>query len=258
VRLSNIVLTALAVAVCVPSVGSSQYAPQWHVGDWWVVKERCTDMRGGRHWQHRRYDVLKMEKVDGQDCLVLQRGDTASPGNGPRTLYYVRSDNWKIVREVDYFWQQGQLVGPSTFECPQGMFGPLPGEPHLPLFPLDTVIVRDSTFREYHVARSWAWLRQSSGLADSALLKRWLTEPDTLAGRPVPPGRGRMFSVLCELGVPRDSSGPAVRYAYSLQLWSEDLPWRLYEERGQYVPPGSSTRYVDVRTWLIRHGRSGR
>ena len=37
-RLTRVILTALAVSACLPSVGSAQYAPTWHVGDWWVIK----------------------------------------------------------------------------------------------------------------------------------------------------------------------------------------------------------------------------
>jgi hypothetical protein len=216
-------------------------------------------------WQPWRYDVLGTEKIEGKNCFVLQKkvGDTTPAQDGPRSLYYVRTDNWRIVREVEYFWQHGKLLGPNTLNCPQGMFGPFPGEPRLPLFPLDTASVRDSTFRQYHVARFWARLRQFSGPADSTLLNRYCEEPDTSGGRPVPSGGSRVLFALSELG---DSQHPSrslgdsngiVPADYSIQLWNSDYPWCLYEELGQYARE-SGARLSEERSWLIRCGHTGK
>jgi hypothetical protein len=257
--MTKVVLTALAVAVFVPSVGLAQYAPKWHVGDWWVVKEWVTDLRGGWQWQRWRYDVLRTEDVDGKDCFVLQVGDTASAGSGPRTLYYVRTDSCRIIREVDYYWQAGKLLGPGTFNCPQGMYGPFPGEPQLPLFPLDTMATRDSTFVRRRVARSWERMRQFTHLADSASLRRYREEPNQSGGRPINPGNGVLFVSLSQSSEPAGPGGPEVARLYTLQLWSEDLPWRLYSEWGQYQynPRRVLPAYVETREWLVRSGHSG-
>jgi hypothetical protein len=253
-------LLALAVAVLLPSLGIAQYAPKWHVGDWWIVKEWITDLHGGWQWQHWRYDVLRTEKTDGRECFVLQRGDTLDPGTGPRTLYYVRSDSCRIIKEVDYYWQNGKLYGPGTFNCPQGMYGPFSGEPQLPLFPLVPELVRDSAFVRRRVARFWGHLRQFTYLADSAALDRYRAEPSQSGGRPVGLGNGRVLASLSESAEPTADGGPDVVDLYTLQLWNENLPWRLYSEWGQYrhkpgkvLPP-----YVNVREWLVRIGHSGK
>jgi hypothetical protein len=259
VRLTRIILTALAVAVCMPSVGSSQYTPQWRVGDWWVVKVWKSDLHDGMRWRPQRYDVSGIEKVDGADCFVLQEkiGDTTPATDGERILYYVRTDNYRVIRKDEYFRQAGKLVGPRTSNCPEGMFGPTPLQPRLPLFPLDSVAPRDSTFHDYQTVLSWAALRQFWGAADSALLNRYLSEPNPSGGRPVQPRGGKTFSVLSEEGAPREPGGPDVPHTYTLQLWSTDYPWRLYEEWGQYAPPGSGARQPGERSWLIACGRSG-
>ena len=75
------------------------------MGDWWVVKTRMPSTSGhGWQWQLNRYDVLNKEKVDGKDCFVLQEkyGDTTSAGEGVRFLYYARTDDYRIVRQVEY------------------------------------------------------------------------------------------------------------------------------------------------------------
>lgn len=257
-RLSVAVAVLGIATLC--SVAQAQFTPQWHVGDWWIVKQWSTDMRGGWQWQTRRYDVLGVEKVGRRDCFVLQEklGDTTPARDGVRSLYDVRTDDWKIVREVFFSWspQGSRNLSPDTLDCLQGMFGPICSELRLPLFPLDTVVVRDSTFRLHRIARSSAYLRQFSGLADSALLNCYRSEPDTSGGRPIQPRGGTMFAVLSELGAPCDSRDSIVPRTYSLQLWSGDHPWRLYEESGQYAPGGA--RWFEERSWLIRSGRSGR
>jgi hypothetical protein len=254
---ANAVLLVLAIAALAPSLGVAQYTPRWEVGTWWVVKEWQRDPRGGMSWQHRRYDVIGIDEVSGRDCFVLQEefGDTTPARGGIRSLYYVRTDNWRIVRRDMYFQRAGKLVGPSTVNYPQGMFGPRAFEPRLPLFPLDTVPVRDSAFRDYEFPYSCAYLRQLSGTADSDLLDRYLSEPDPSGGRPVQPGGGTMFSMLSEMGAPRDSV--IVPSLYSLQLWSSDYPWRLYEEEGEYSPEGGARR-LHSRSWLVAWGRARR
>ena len=252
---SSAVLLALAVALLAPSLGVAQYTPKWQVGDWWIVKVWESSMGGDMQWLPNRYDVLGVEKVGGADCFVLQEkiADTTASRDGVRNLFYVRTDNWRIVRMDMYLRQAGKLLGRRTFNCPEGAFGPTPLHPRLPLFPLDTAGVQDSTFRDCPAISSWASLRQFSGPADSALLNRYLNEPNPSGGRPVQPRGGAMFSVLSEMGAPRDSI--VVPSVYSLQLWSRDYPWRLYEEQGQYAPDG--TRQPRSRSWLVARGRSG-
>jgi hypothetical protein len=213
----------------------------------------------GWWWQHNRYDVLNTEKVDGRDCFVLQEkfGDTTIAREGIRFLCYVRTDDYRIVRQVEYFRQAGKLVGPSIYNFPEGVFGPGYLGQQLPQFPLDTAAVQDSTFRLRGSGIGGANLRQFSGPADSALLNRYLSDPGPSSDRPVQPRGGKMFSVLSEPGAPREPGGPLVPYDYSLQLWSTDYPWRLYEEQGQYAREGGA-RQFHSRSWLIACGRAER
>lgn len=258
-RLSVAVAVFGIATLC--SVAQAQFTPQWHVGDWWIVKQWCTDLRGGMDWRPWRYDVLGIEKVGGKDCFVLQAklGDTTPARDVGQdlfyVLFYVRKDNWRIVREAEYYRQAGKLRGPGTRNYPTGMFGPRPDQSCLPLFPLDTASVQDSTFRLYgRIHGSVGYLRHFSGLADSGLLNRYRSDPDTSGGRPVQPGGGTMFAALSEGGTPRD--GSIVPSSYDLQLWSSDYPWHLYSEGGQYLREG--VRSQEKRSWLIRCGRSGR
>jgi len=251
----RVLLAVLAAGVLVPAVtsaGPQGFAPKWRVGDWWIVKSRMGSLagHGQRQWQYDRYDVLSMDKIGGRRCYVLQQGMTESPGSGPRKLYYLRADDFRIVRKVEYFRQAGKLVGPCTSDFPEETAGPDPGE-LLPLFPLRSATAQDSAFRHYVKG---GYLRQVSGPADSALLRNCLNDPDTSRGHSVQPRGGRMYSVLCESGTPRDSA--TVAYVYSLQLWSTDYPWRVYEEWGQYTPPGSSSRQSNCRSWLIAVGHT--
>jgi hypothetical protein len=252
-------LTALMVAACAPAVGSSQYAPQWHVGDWWMVSEQMPRITGrGWHLQTNRYDVLGIEKVNGRDCFVLQRkfGDTTSAREGVRFLYYIRTDNWRVIRMGTYLRQAGEIHGPGVSNYPDGMRGFHPFGAWFPLFPLDTATVQDSAFHLDTLTYGAADLRQFSGIADTALLNRYLSGADSSGARPVQPRGGAMFSVLSEVGVPRDSI--IVPVDYNLQLWSRNYPWRLYEEWGQYEPEGSSIRQARSRSWLVRCGHTGK
>jgi len=256
-RLARTVPTALAVAVSLPALGIAQYTPRWHVGDWWIVKTRMPSMSGhGWQWQYERYDVLSVEKVDGRDCFVLleKYGDTTSVCAGVRTLYYVRTDDFRVARRVEYYRQAGRLIGPVTTDYGQGMLGTLPGA-LLPLFPLDDAGVPDSTFR-YFKPQS-ADLRQFTGQADSASLRGCLDDPGPSYGHPVPLRGGRVFSVLSEMGAPGEAGRPKVPDTYTLQLWSEDYPWCIYGEWGQYKPRGGGVRSSSVRNWLIACGSSG-
>jgi hypothetical protein len=253
-RLTRIVLTALAVAASVPPVCVAQFTPQWHVGDWWVVKVWESDLPGNRPLE--RFDILGMDKVGGTGCYVLQAkmGDTTPSRDGERDVYYVRASDYLVIRKVEYLCQAGEPMRPRVFDCPEGMFGPTPFHPRLPLFPLDSAARRDSTFRDYRTALSGASLRWFSGIADSALLRRYFSEPSTSGARLVQPLGGTMFSVLSEMGVRRDSV--TVPSVYSLQLWSRDYPWRLYEENGQCAPDG--TRHPRSRSWLVACGGAER
>ena len=251
--LTRVVLTALVVAVFVPSSGLSQYTPQWKAGDWWVVKEWNPGLASG--WQHKRYDVLRTEKLGDNACYVLQYGDTASPGSGTRTLYYVRCDNWQTVRSDDYLESQGQTIGPVAMDFPDGMFGPFPAEPCLPPFPLEAATSRSAAKVIHGGYGPLDPLRRYSHLADSAALSSYGAEPDSAGGRRVEVGTGRTYVAMSELVTPADSGGADVPYRYILQLWSEDCPWWVYEELGA-CDPMTGARQPEEQSWLIDWGHS--
>jgi len=65
----------MLIALCVATVwgcGVKQYAPQWRVGDWWVVKVWQQFEYGSYLWHHERYDVAGIAKVDDRECFVLK------------------------------------------------------------------------------------------------------------------------------------------------------------------------------------------
>jgi hypothetical protein len=256
-RLDRVVLTALAVAVSVPAACLAQYTPQWHVGDWWVVKVRYPSMTGhGWQWQHERYDVLKIEKVDGKDCFVLRRGDAASPDSGDRKLFYVRDDNYSVVRRVAYYRQAGRLVGPVSSDFPTGTLGPR-SSMLLPAFPLNVTTGSDTAFRLRISGTEVVNSRQSVGIADSILVNHCLAALDSSGSHAVDTRGRAVFSILTEEGAPQEPSGLDVPCTYGLQLWSEGYPWRLYEEHGSYAR-GSGVRLPAESSWLVACGSAER
>jgi len=260
VRGTRAVLTVLAVATFGLAASPAKpkgYAPKWRVGDWWVTKTQVPSVTGhGWRWQLNRYDVLSSERVAGCGCLVLQVkfGDTTPTRDGARYIYYVRADDYVVIRQVEYSWQAGSLVGPTTFDFPEGVFGDLVFGQQLPQFPLGIAAPRDSTFYRRGSGLGMANVRQFAGAADSASLAGYLGDPEPRAGAPVKPRGSKLFSVLSEWGAPRESGGPDMPYTYSLQLWCGAYPWRLYSEWGKYWPRGSSTRRASRRSWLIASG----
>jgi hypothetical protein len=64
---------------------------------------------------------------------------------------------------------------------------------------------------------------------------------------------------MAENLVPRPQLGDSTyeRVEQSLQFWSEDQPWRLYEEMVSFYEP-SHERSVEERNWLIASGHAGK
>lgn len=241
------ILTVAACAHQMTAVRTSGYAPKWHVGDWWIVSEWT-----GYEWRYGRYDLLGIENFDSRECFVLQekRADTSATPDGERTLFYIRNDNWRVVRVASY----NKSGGPYLTNYPQGTYGFAPGQPRFPWFPLDTSAAQNSTFRRYQITRSVRGvLRQHSSPADSVLIRRYATREVPPSARDSRFATGTMFSVLVEWGVPRQTRVPD---HYSLQLWSSDCPWRLYEEEGVYAPDGIRDPFL--RTWLVAWGHSAK
>ncbi len=261
---SSAVLLALAVAALVPSLGLAQYAPKWHVGDWWVTKklsQTLTDF--GKEWltEYSRYEILGVEKVGDRDCFVLEVRPQSRPDGAPskiREVYYVRRDDWLVVRRKLTLTFGDSLLPERTEDCPMGLFGPgYSLEPRLPRFPL-RLDDPDTTFklkRRHHGALK---MREISTLADRGAVKRFLDEGDGANVRVVRP-TGPVYEVRVEDGG-NLAPGPLAEHqqiVQSLQLWCEDLPWRLYEGNVTYVGPRRA-KCVNERSWLIAVGHSGK
>jgi hypothetical protein len=250
---SSAVLLALAVAALAPSLAIAQYAPKWRVGDWWVTRtfERWSDLAsGGWASQDMKYRVVGIEKVGKRDCYTVE---TRYLGCQATDVFYVRRDDWRIVRRV-VTTEFDRKLRPSTVrDCPLGQYGPFSGEPRLPRFPLQPGIP-DTTFKLTRLDRYSAWLREMSDVADSNLVNRLLNEGDSAGGRVLRP-TGKVYRVRSEGGGNLEPSpyGGERRIVQSLQLWSEDLPWRAYEELVQYDGPKPIRRVVE-RSWLIANG----
>jgi hypothetical protein len=99
-----------------------------------------------------------------------------------------------------------------------------------------------------------AWLREMTSIADPASVKRLLNEGDTTGGRVVRPS-GVVCQVRTEAGgnLGLRAQPPERRIVQSLQLWSDDLPWRVYGELVQYDGRNPIWRVVE-RNWLVASG----
>ena len=259
---ASAVLLALAVIALAPSLGVAQYAPQWRVGDWWIVKSwEIEPHRGGWQWIYRRYDVAGIEKVGKNDCYVVEirggRRPNISSAGAAGIVLYVRTDNWRLVRTVEARYSGGKRVSPDVFDTPNGRFGPFVSEPRLPRFPLQ-LTSRDTAFRKERLRGCYAHLRELSRPADPALVERLLAEGDTADLRAVR-SSGAVYQVRNEVaGNVIPGLKPSAReFKQSLQFWSDDLPWRPFEELVNYRGP-TCTRSVTERSWLIAVGQTGR
>lgn len=257
-RLTRVVLAALVVVACAPSVKLSRYTPRWRVGDWWMVKtwEPATSgLAGDSGWNCKRYDVAGVEKVGKQDCYVLQteRQDRSGGPARAEVVWYVRKDNWLVVRQV-LFSGPYNNVTPDTEDFPLGLVGPLFGkEQGLPRFPLKSENP-DTTFTPRKLDDYSAWLREMSSIADPASVKRLLAEGDTTGRRVVRP-TGAVYQLRTEAGghLGLGSQPPERRIVRSLQLWSEGQPWRVYGELVHYDGSNPIWRVAE-RSWLIASG----
>ena len=257
-RARSVLIAVLMVAACAPSVRLSRYTPRWRVGDWWMVKtwEPATSgLADDSNWNYKRYDIAGVEKVGKQDCFVLQTGRQGRSGGPSRAevVWYVRKDNWLVVRQV-LFSGPPNSVAPDTEDCPLGLVGPIFGvEPGLPRFPLKPENL-DTMFMPRKLDDYSAWLREMTSIADPASVKRLLDAGDITGGRVVRPTRA-VYQVRTEAGgnLGLGPQPPERRIVQSLQLWSDDLPWRAYGELVHYDARNPIWRVAE-RNWLVAVG----
>lgn len=252
---SRLVLLALAVAALVPSLGIAQYTPKWHVGDWWVVKTWTLTMSGAWGWEYVRYDIAGIDRVGNRDCYILEIRFQHPDGtfSQSKDVYYVRTDDWRVVRRVLTKLYGGRSLPPVTVDYPLGLFGALQGgEPRLPRFPLQ-IGSPDTTFRLRKRDDCSILMREISRIADSAEVGRLLG--DEAENERVFRPTGEVVEVRSEVAgnllpgpPPRDRE-----LGQSIQLWCGEQPWRLYEEYVRYVGE-NRTRLVTERSWLIAVG----
>jgi hypothetical protein len=262
-RLSGVLLAILLVAACsrhFTTVGKTSYTPKWRVGDWWMTKalwERPSGLGNYWKWDLRRYDVAGIKKVGQNDCYLVEMRsvwgtDTGSSGE-PHRILFVRADSWLLIREAEARVLGGKRKSWDIINYPGALFGPGVGEPRLPRFPLQ-LASQDTAFkletRRYGVAD----MREISSLADPGQVERLLAEGDTVGSLAIRP-RGAVYQVRSELGGNRDASSPTGRKSIrqSLQFWSDDLPWRVFEELVGYSGSYGDRRVVE-RSWLIAVG----
>jgi hypothetical protein len=257
-------LAVLMVAACArqfTTVAKTGYTSKWHVGDWWITK-MIREYQTGRgnywRWVFMRYDVAGIEKVGQNDCYVVEmrsgRGTDIGTSGEPGRVLYVRTDKWLIVREKEMNWARGGSRPPTVGDYPLGLFGPFHAEQRLPRFPLQ-LANPDTAFKMEDSISRFAHLREISRPADPEQVRRLLAEGDTADSRAIRP-TGAVYQVRSEAGGDYDPSAPTGRknILQSLQLWSDDLPWRLFEELVGY--DGSyGERRVAERSWLVATGR---
>ncbi len=258
---SSAVLLALVVATLVPSIGLAQYTPKWQVGDWWIVKTWRRAMMSPRQewrWDYLRYDVVRTDKVGENDCYVIEiRGDVqpniGRDGTAGRALY-VRTDNWLVVRTEKARFYGGKRNSTDTRDYPRGLFGPFISEPRLPRFPLQPMN-QDTAFERERRDDCYADLRELARPADPGLAKRLFDEGDASGSLVIRP-KGAVYEVRSELASDFVPGSLTQRkfITQSLQLWSDDLPWRPFEEFVRYSGT-SGGRGVTERSWLIAVGK---
>jgi hypothetical protein len=259
------VVLAFAVAALASSLAVAQYAPTWHVGDWWVTKTFEDSHTGwGRTWRYTRYDVVRMAKVGGHSCflLITRTADRYGNGGNDSVFSFVRADSWLVVREE---YCLGKARAHSVENAPHGrpgLYGM--GSQRIPMFPL-RLDDPDTSFKLLECdRRGFAELREISSVADSSLVSRLLDDGDTVSVtghfaemkadskkvrvlRPT----GAVYQVRKELG--GDLGTDNSRVSQSLQFWCNDQLWRVYEERVLLDGP-KPVRRVYSRTWLIAVG----
>jgi hypothetical protein len=266
-RVRGILIAVLSIVACArqfTTVGKTGYTPKWHVGDWWITKTlwyRETGHGSFWEWRYMRYDMAGIEKVGQNDCYVVEmrsgRGANISTSGEPGRVLYIRADKWLIIREKEMNWSRGESRPPSVRDYPLGLFGPFISEQRIPRFPLQ-LANQDTAFKLEYRDYCAADLREISCPADPEQVERLLAEGDTVDSRAIRPS-GAVYQVRSELGGNRDSSAPTGRknIVQSLQLWSDDLPWRLFEELAEYN--GSyGDRRVEERSWLVATSRQRR
>jgi hypothetical protein len=251
-------MLALAVLALAPSLGTAQYAPKWHVGDWWQTKTWSKSAASGKWvWSLTRYDMLDIRKVGGRDCFVVESRQQAPDGRvaDAYVASYVRSGDWLVVRQVIAYMGHDSLCS-YTLERPRGLFGPCQaGEPRLPRFPL-RLASQDTAFHLVIRDDCVAHLREISQVADPALVERLLADGDNDNGTAVRP-TGVVYQVRNEVGGNLQSGLPPRerQIDQSLQLWCTDRPWRLYEELVNYNGPNLTPDVLE-KTWLVASGHA--
>lgn len=265
---SSAVLLALAIAACAASVRPSGYAPKWHVGDWWLTKTlKVPPQGGGPVWRYKRYDVVRIEKVEKRDCFVLMTRTAGLQGEVGRdtVVSYVRGDSWLVVRQEITHTYNDTMCPHWVQNTPLGRFGPdAMGSPRLPRFPL-RLGEADTTFKLLKCDDGgFAELREISSIAEPASVRRSLDYGDSVSVtnlfgrvdstrvRVVRP-TGVVYQVRKEIGgnLGTDDS----RIGQSRQFWSNDQPWRVYDEFVLYDGP-KPVRRVGERTWLVASGHA--
>jgi len=265
-RVRGALLAVLLLAACArqfTAAGKTVYTPKWHVGDWWVVKRlspRYSGLYIGARWEwtYMRYDVAGIKKVGQSDCHVVEmrsgRGTNISTSGEPGRVLYIRTDKWLLVREMEANWSRGESRPSYVRDYPLGLFGPHISEPRIPRFPLQ-LASQDTAFKLEYLTYSAADLREISRPADPGQVERLLAEGDTADSRVIRP-TGAVYQVRSELGGDHDPRAPTGRkyIRQSYQLWSDDLPWRIYEERVGYNG-WYGGRSVEERSWLVAVGQ---
>jgi hypothetical protein len=255
----TIPLTLLLSGATAARGSSFTWIPTWKTGDSWMIKELVPSMSGladAPEWrfQNRTYDVQGTTKVGRTDCYVLEmqwgRWDERRPR--AKSIYYLRRSDLKVVREDVYHLYDGKLQPPVRIDYGNGEDGPffMTGGPRWPRFPLDSIPQRDTVFRIFMDTSMSDLERQGVSRIPATSAEHWLVAGDS-AEDPALRSRDKvLFRVLMEEGT-YDSSG-ITPVGYSLQLWSRDEPWRLYEEWGSYRDDASR---LSSREWLIQSNR---
>lgn len=254
-QLIVILFLTLLITVSPASAPKPLFTPSWKTGDWWLVKEMLPHVPipgepeefGYLYWH---FEVKGTEIVNGRDCYVVEKRllprDEYECFPGEKDILYFQKDNLFIVRKVTYQYSQGRLQPPVTVNYSYGTPPPIFSEEmRVPIFPLRET-PKTVEFSLFDTDASSAYLRQMVAIKKFKVAPVGLKEGDAHGDRVLRSAEKVYYEVVFERG--NEEEGKIVPVDFNLQMWCKNLPWRLYEEYGQYI---NGERKIKMKSWLI-------
>ena len=250
-------LFLLTAVMCFADDLPSEWMPKWQVGDWWIVKRIVEGSRfTGRsypQWSDSilfRFEVTGVDQVNGKECYVLERrywpiGQLTPPE--VRTAFFLYKDDLCLVRLTDYSYSK-KLLKPYSidYKCNRGItFGVgVGGWINLPAFPLTYEGIKAVSLAKPPSDPRASYVTQNVTTCNIGNFSQQLADSQIVKD----PSGTLCYHVILEGGGSKEDRGK-MGVNYTEQVWSQQLPWYLYEEVGHKSPEG--TKKLWRKTWLI-------